>query len=212
MRKIFLTSSRSPSTKLLKFLKELEGIFPYSQKINRGSEFLVSLVSFCLLQGIRNLIIVYENRSQPSSLVISHLPSGPSLFFTLSNVLFKSNNKKLKKNETFPNVFFDNLGSSLGLRIASVLGSLFPPASQNSRRIVTFTGFKGTILFGHYWNEKVGYKKENFMLKKLSPSFDLHPFKIILDNISKKNQKIEWILTPFLSSKKKKNFLLSNSL
>ena len=89
MQKIYLTSSRSPSSKLVKFLKELEIIFPYSQKINRGSEFLISLVSFCLLQGVKNLIIVYENRGKPSSLVISHLPYGPTLFFTLSNVFLE---------------------------------------------------------------------------------------------------------------------------
>lgn len=210
MQKIYLTSSRSPSSKLVKFLKELEIIFPYSQKINRGSEFLISLVSFCLLQGVKNLIIVYENRSKPSSLVISHLPYGPTLFFTLSNVFYGINKKKLKINGILPNIVFDNLNSILGQRITKVLGSLFPPASLNSKRIVTFTGFKSLILFGHYWNEKTGYGKKNFILKKLSPSFDLQPFKITLDILNKKNQKIEWILTPFLNSKKKKNFLSSD--
>jgi U3 small nucleolar ribonucleoprotein protein IMP4 len=210
MQKIYLTSSRSPSSKLIKFLKELEIIFPYSQKINRGSEFLVSLISFSLLQGVKNLIIVYENRSKPTSLVISHLPSGPTLFFTLSNVLSGINQKKIKKSGILPNVIFDNLNSNLGQRIAKVLGSLFPPASLTSKRIVTFTGFKGVILFGHYWNEKTGYSKKNYILQKLSPSFDLQPFKITLDTINKKNQKIEWVLTPFLNSKKKKNFLSSD--
>jgi U3 small nucleolar ribonucleoprotein protein IMP4 len=211
MQKIFLTSSRTPSSKLSKFLKELEDIFPHSQKINRGSEFLTSVVSFCLLQGVKNLILVYENRSKPSALVISHLPSGPSLFFTLSNVFYGTARKKLKKNEILPNVIFDNLGSNLGLRISSVLGSLFPPTTLNSKHVVTFTGFKSIILFGHYWIEKTGYKKENFLLKKLSPSFELQPFKITLDIVSKKNQKIEWVLTPFLDSNKKKTFLSFNS-
>lgn len=118
--------------------------------------------------------------------------------------------KKIKKSGILPNVIFDNLNSNLGQRIAKVLGSLFPPASLTSKRIVTFTGFKGVILFGHYWNEKTGYSKKNYILQKLSPSFDLQPFKITLDTINKKNQKIEWVLTPFLNSKKKKNFLSSD--
>ena len=152
------------------------------------------------------MIIVYENRSKPTSLVISHLPSGPTLFFTVSNVLYGIGQKKIKKSETLPNVIFDNLNSNLGQRIAKVLGSLFPPASLSSKRIVTFTGFKGIILFGHYWNEKTGYSNKNYVLQKLSPSFDLQPFKITLDIISKKNQQIEWVLTPFLNSKKKNFF------
>jgi len=207
MRKLFLTSSRSPSSKLLKFIKELENIFPYSQKINRGSEFLISLVSFSLLQGVKNLMVVYENRSRPSAIVISHLPSGPSLFFTVSNVLFEVNGKKMKKNEILPKVIFDNLNSNLGLRISSVLASLFPSSSLKSKRVITFSGFKGTILFGHYWNEKTGYKQRNLLLKKLSPSFDLHPYKITLDVLSQKYHKIEWVLTSFLDSNIKKNFL-----
>ena len=207
MKKIFITTSRSPSPRLLKFIKELENIFPYSQKINRGSEFLSSLVSFSLLQGVKNLLIVYENRGSPSALVISHLPSGPSLFFTLSNVLFDINEKRLKKNKNLPKVIFDNLNSNLGTRISSVLGSLFPSSNSNSKRIVTFSGFKGTILFGHYWNEKIGYSQRNVLLKKLSPSFDFQPYKITLDCVSQKKQKIEWVLTSFLDSNKKKNFL-----
>lgn len=203
MLRIILTSSRSPSSNLLKFLKELENTFPYSKKINRGSEFLTSLISYSILQGVKNLMLVYENRGQPSALVISHLPSGPTLFFTLSNILQGNNHTKLKKNDILPNVIFNNLNSTLGLRISSVLGSLFPPAKLNSKRVVTFTGFKGIIIFGHYWNEKTGYKEENNVLKKISPSFDLKPFKITLDIISKKNKKIEWVLTPFLESKKK---------
>ena len=206
MQQIFITTSRSPTKKLLQFIKELENIFPYSQKINRGSEFLTSLVSFCLLQKIKNLIVVYENRSKPSALVISHLPSGPSLFFTLSNVLYGIDMKKLKKNQILPNVIFDNLSSNLGTRISSVLGALFPPSNVKSQRLITFTGFKGIILFGHYWSEKIGYKRESLLFKKISPSFDLQPFKITLDVLGKKNQKIEWILTPFINSKKKKTF------
>ena len=208
MQTTFITSSRSPSPTLLKFLKELEIIFPFSQKINRGSEFLLSLVSFSLVQDCKNLIIVYENRGKPSALVVSHLPSGPSLFFTLSNVLFGKNRTKLKTNKILPNVIFDNLSSSLGLRISRVLSSLFPPANLKSNRVVTFTGFKNLILFGHYWTEKTGYKKKNFLLKKLSPSFDLQPYKITLDVVSKKGQRIEWIMTPFLNSKKKKKFVV----
>lgn len=211
MVRIFLTSSRSPSSNLLRFLKELENIFPYSRKINRGSEFLTSLVSYCFLQGVKNLIVIYENRGQPSALVISHLPSGPSLFFTLSNILYGINQGKLKKNDILPNVIFNNLNSTLGIRISYVLSSLFPPPKAYSKRVVTFTGLKGMILFGHYWNEKVGYGKKNNILKKISPSFDMKPFKITLDVISKKNNRIEWVLTPFLESKEKKcctsNFL-----
>jgi U3 small nucleolar ribonucleoprotein protein IMP4 len=124
--------------------------------------------------------------------------------------LFGINKKKLKINSILPNIVFDNLNSILGQRITKVLGSLFPPTSLNSKRIVTFTGFKNLILFGHYWNEKTGYGKKNFILRKLSPSFDLQPFKITLDILNKKNQKIEWILTPFLNSNKKKNFLSSD--
>jgi len=211
MQKIFITSSRSPSSKLLKFLKDLEYIFPYSQKINRGSEFLISIVSFCLVKGVKNLILAYENRSRPSALVISHLPIGPSVFFTLSNVFYETNSEKLKKvgKEIFPNVIFDNLGSNLGLRISDVLGSLFPPTDFNSKRIITFTGYKNIILFGQYWAVKTGYRKENFLLKKLSPSFELQPFKITLDIVSKKKQKNEWILTPFLESRKKKTFSIT---
>ena len=39
MLRIILTSSRSPSSNLLKFLKELENTFPYSKKSIEGQNF-----------------------------------------------------------------------------------------------------------------------------------------------------------------------------
>ena len=45
--KVLITTSRNPSPRLMKFLKELKLLFPNSIRINRGSYVLKDLVKIC---------------------------------------------------------------------------------------------------------------------------------------------------------------------
>ena len=93
--KIIITTSRDPSSKLLQFakvrlsdlplslhsmyfLQEMWLIFPNSHHINRGMYVVKELAM--------DLIILDEHRGTPDTLIVSHFPHGPTLYFMLHNV------------------------------------------------------------------------------------------------------------------------------
>ena len=55
--KIFITTSRRPSIRLLKFAKEIKLLIPNSQRINRGTHQMEELVEVCRNNEATDLII-----------------------------------------------------------------------------------------------------------------------------------------------------------
>ena len=207
MGKLIITTSRCPSISLIRFTKTLVNVFPKSLKINRGIKFFSSLFSCCLIHKASDFIIVYEKRGTPLSLIISHLPCGPSVFFGLSNVVTQNNSNTIFLFTNSPHVLLVNLDSPVSKRITKILSLLFPKPNQNSQRIVSFVGEKNKIIVSHHWFQTKGTKQRDIFLKKLSPSFDMQPYKILLGTIFTKKKKLEWIITPFINKKRKKPFL-----
>jgi U3 small nucleolar ribonucleoprotein protein IMP4 len=202
--KIIITTSRNPSSSLLKFTKELNAIFPYSRRVNRGNKFLKSLINSCLIEKATDLLLVYENRGRPNSLIICHLPSGPTIFFHLSNIVSIKTQINSKIPRNFPLIIIDNLGSSLGNRLASILKNLFPCSNQNSKKIIIFSGQQNFILFRRYWFEKKGDFNSDILLHEIFPNFDMYLYKISLGLICDRKKEVEWILNPFLNTFKRK--------
>jgi U3 small nucleolar ribonucleoprotein protein IMP4 len=204
--KVFITTSRFPSPPLIKFVKNLCFIFPNSKKLNRGGKFLPSLVSFCLFCKATDILLVYENRGKPITLVLVHLPFGPSIFFGLSNISSEIEKKNQIENFLSPHVILDNLDSDLGRRFAKIFTSLFPPPHPKSKRVISLSGRGKTIIFNHHWFEGGGVIVKNLRLHNLGPSFNMHPFRILLGILGEFKEEVEWTLTPFIGNFKKKKF------
>ena len=116
--KILITTSRNPSSKLTQFAKELKLIFPTSQRINRGGYVIGDIIQACHQNEATDLIICHETRGKPDTLVISHLPHGPTAYFTLHNVVTRHDVPNIgKMSEQYPHLIFDKFESKLGLRV-----------------------------------------------------------------------------------------------
>jgi U3 small nucleolar ribonucleoprotein protein IMP4 len=204
--KIIITTSRNPSSSLLRFTKELKKIFPLSLRVNRGNKFLKSLISFCLTENATDLLLVYENRGNPSSLIISHLPSGPTVFFRLSNIIVNKFGKKEHIPRNFPLIVIENLNSPLGKRLSSIIRNLFPTPYTNSKNVVIFSGKDNVVTCKNYWFERKGNLKSDILIHQFSPSFDMFPFKISLGILFEKKTEVEWSTNPFTNTFKKKSF------
>ncbi|KAJ2239862.1 snoRNA-binding rRNA-processing protein imp4, partial [Coemansia sp. RSA 454] len=125
--KIVVTTSRDPSSRLQQFAKEMRLVVPNSQRINRGNYVIREIVETCKANVVTDLIIVHETRGQPDGLIISHFPYGPTVHFTLYNVVLRHDIKDQGNvSEAYPHLIFENFGSHLGNRIKSVLKYLFP--------------------------------------------------------------------------------------
>ena len=101
--KIDITMSRDPSSKLLQFakvklsdlplllhsmyfLQEMQLVFPNSHHINHSTFVVKELATACHANDITDLIILQEHHGTPDTLIISHFPHGPTLYFMLHNM------------------------------------------------------------------------------------------------------------------------------
>ncbi|KAJ1994865.1 snoRNA-binding rRNA-processing protein imp4 [Dimargaris cristalligena] len=195
--KILITTSRDPSSRLKQFSKEMRHVFPNSQKINRGGLVINEIVDTCRSNGVTDLVILGESRGQPDSMIISHLPYGPTVRFTLYNVVLRHDIPNLgAMSEAYPHLIFGNLGSNVGRRVKDVLKYLFPVPKTDSKRVMTFHNDNDFISFRHHVYQPVTDKE--VVLSEVGPRFEMRPFEIRLGTIEMKEADTEWVLRPFM--------------
>ncbi|WWC73460.1 uncharacterized protein I206_107430 [Kwoniella pini CBS 10737] len=204
--KIVITTSRSPSSRLMQFSKEMRLVFPNSFRLNRGNTVIKDLISACNSQGVTDLLIIHEHRGIPDALIISHLPHGPTLSMTLHNVTLRhdvSSNSNSTVSEQFPHLIFDNFETKLGNRIIKILKSLFPVPKEDSKRIMTFRNENDFISFRHHVFAKTGHK--DVQLAEVGPRFEAKPYEIRQGTVDQTEADVEWLLRPYMRTSKKRN-------
>lgn len=205
--KLFITTSRDPSQRLVSFQKELKLILPNSTRVNRGSYVLKDLVKICQENNFTDLIIIHETRGEPDGLIVSHLPYGPTTYFGLSNVVLRHDlkDKVDPVSEAFPHLILDNFGTKLGDRISTVVKHLFPMPKVDTKRIMTFANHDDYISFRHHIYRKSDHKTVE--TKELGPRFEMKPYQISLGTVDQTNAQKEWVLRPYMNSSKHKTYL-----
>lgn len=154
--KIMITTSRDPSSRLKMFVKELRLIFPNSQRMNRGNYEMNQLIHACRANDVTDFIVVHEHRGIPDTLIVCHLPYGPTAYFTMSDVIMRHDIPDLgSMSEQYPHLVFHNFKTQLGQRVMSILKYLFPVPKEDSKRIITFANHDDYISFRHHNYKRV---------------------------------------------------------
>ena len=84
-------------------------------------------------------MIVNEHRGEPTSLIVCHLPYGPTAYFSITNTVMRHDIENVgTMSEAYPHLIFSNLTSKLGERVTNILKHLFPVPRVDSKRILTF--------------------------------------------------------------------------
>ncbi|XP_015601263.1 U3 small nucleolar ribonucleoprotein protein IMP4 [Cephus cinctus] len=205
--KIVITTSRDPSSRLKMFVKELRLIFPNSQRMNRGNYEMKQLIHACRANDVTDFIIVHEHRGVPDSLVICHLPYGPTAYFTMSDVVMRHDIPDIgTMSEQYPHLIFHNFKTKLGHRTMSILKFLFPVPKEDSKRIITFANHDDYISFRHHTYKKVNGK--DIELSEVGPRFQLKLYQIKLGTLDSVNTAdTEWALRPYMNTSHKRRFL-----
>ncbi|CAO2189724.1 unnamed protein product, partial [Urochloa humidicola] len=214
--KIMLTTSRNPSSPLVQFVKELNVVFPNSQRINRGGQVTSGPLNILFRlpvdrsHDITDLILVHEHRGQPDGLIISHLPHGPTAYFGLLNVVTRHDIKDRKAmgkmSEAYPHLVLDNFSTKIGERTATILKHLFPVPKPDSKRIIAFANRDDYISFRHHVYEKPGGPK-SIDLKEVGPRFELRLYHIKLGTVEQNEAQSEFVLQPYINTAKKQKTL-----
>ncbi|EGG05846.1 uncharacterized protein MELLADRAFT_63883 [Melampsora larici-populina 98AG31] len=206
--KILITTSRNPSSKLLQFSKEMRLIFPNAHRVNRGTYVMGEIAAACRANAITDLLIVHEHRGIPDALVVSHFPHGPTVLFTLHNVVLRHDvpsGSTSTVSEQYPHLVFDGFGTKLGSRIMSVLKYLFPVPKEESKRVMTFSNQADFISFRHHVFVKTSHKE--VQLAEVGPRFDMRPYEIRQGTLEQKEADQEWVLRPYQRTARKRKQL-----
>ncbi|KAJ1735781.1 snoRNA-binding rRNA-processing protein imp4 [Coemansia biformis] len=204
--KVVVTTSRDPSTRLQQFAKEMRLVIPNSQRINRGNYVVGEIIETCKANEVTDLVVVHETRGQPDGLIVSHLPYGPTVHFTLYNVVLRHDIQDQGNiSEAYPHLIFENFSSHLGNRIRSVLKYLFPVPKQDSKRVMTFANDSDFISFRHHVYAKSAHNE--VQLAEVGPRFEMRPYEIRLGTVDMSDADKEWALRTYQRTARKKNVL-----
>jgi len=205
--KIVITTSRDPSSRLKMFVKELRLIFPNSQRMNRGNYEMKQLIHACRANNVTDFIIVHEHRGNPDSLVICHLPYGPTAYFTLSDVIMRHDIFNIgTMSQQHPHLIFHNLKTTLGKRVTNILKYLFPVPKEDSKRVISFANHDDYICFRHHMYKKIQGK--DVELTEVGPRFQMKLYEIKLGTLdTEATADTEWALKPYMNTTHKRRFL-----
>lgn len=94
-------------------------------------------------------------RAVADALIVSHFPHGPTVFFTLHNVVLRhdiASHSSSTVSEQYPHLIFDGFESRLGKRVQDVLRYLFPVPKEDSKRVMTFANEGDFISFRYVFS------------------------------------------------------------
>ncbi|CAG8972211.1 hypothetical protein HYALB_00010990 [Hymenoscyphus albidus] len=190
--RVLVTTSRDPSTRLSSFAKEIRLLLPTSIRLNRGNLILPNLVQSAQASGLSDIVLLHEHRGTPTALTLSHFPHGPTVSFSLHNVVLRHdipNSSRGTVSESYPHLIFEGFTSRLGQRIVKVLKHIFPPRdaitnkTKIGSRVVTFKNIEDSIEVRHHVFVKTGY--QSVELAEVGPRMTMRCFEIrggTLDN------------------------------
>lgn len=124
----------------------LTSLFPNSEYIRRsahryGHKYSVrEICKFASNRDYTTVLVLNEDQKKPNRLTVVHLPSGPTLTYSVNNWVEGS---KLPghgnaQDEFYPELLLNNFKSTLGLLAAKSFQSLFPPQPDiEARQVVT---------------------------------------------------------------------------
>ena len=211
--RVLLTTSRDPSARLRAFAAEVRLLFPGAARSNRGNTGVKEVVAAAREAGYSDVVMLQETRGEPDALIVSHLPFGPTAFFSLSGAVMRHDLAAATRgtvSEAHPHLIFHNFTTPLGARVRTILAALFPVPKADAHRVLTFSNESDFISFRHHTYEKAAgatpgapLARKDVLLKEVGPRFELHPYLIRLGTLDQEEAETEWALRSFTNTARK---------
>ncbi|VDK32008.1 unnamed protein product [Taenia asiatica] len=156
--KLLLTHSDRVTPHTIGFCKELSRVIPNTTFIPRWHLPLKKLIPKAIEHGYTALLVVNEDMKKLNTLIVSHLPDGPTGTFHVTNVVPRRKLRGLKnrgiEEGVIPHLILNRFMTALGRRVERILGALFPLPSRGPPlphcRTVVFHNQRDFIFFRHY--------------------------------------------------------------
>ncbi|KAI0601269.1 anticodon-binding protein [Biscogniauxia sp. FL1348] len=212
--RVLVTTSRDPSSRLSAFSKEIRLLLPTSIRLNRGNTILPDLTRSAQANGLTDIVLLHEHRGVPTALTCSHMPHGPTISFSLHNVVLRHdipNSLKGTVSESYPHLIFDGFTTRLGKRVEKILKNIFPPRealtskAKLGSRVVTFKNIDDAIEVRHHVFVRTGY--DSVELSEVGPRMTMKVFSIRAGTLENKDGDSEFHLANYIRTGAKKNYL-----
>ncbi|PHH82162.1 hypothetical protein CDD82_6784 [Ophiocordyceps australis] len=212
--RVLVSTSRDASARLSAFSKEIRLLLPTSMRMNRGNLILPDLVRSAKSAGLSDIVMLHEHRGTPTALTLSHFPHGPTLSFSLHNVVLRHDipgSVRGTVSESYPHLIFDGFTTPLGNRVVKALKHIFPPREpitskqKMGSRVVTFKNIDDSIEVRHHVFVQTGY--DSVELAEVGPRMTMKMFEIRGGTLENKDGDVEWHLSQYTRTGKKKSYL-----
>jgi len=147
-----ITTKIHASAHAYPFVRELLMVFPGSSFYRRGHYSLKRICQFAANRGFTHLMVVGERGREVASLLLVHLPLGPTALFRVTSarlgadIVGHGNPTRHR-----PEVILNNFSTRLGHRVGRLLGSVFPHDPEfRGRRVVTFHNQRDFVFMRHH--------------------------------------------------------------
>jgi len=208
--RVCVITSRDPSSRLRAFASEVRLLFPGAVRVNRGASTMADVVAAAKGADFTDIVALHETRGEPDAMIVSHLPFGPTVHFTLSGAVLRHDIEGAAPvSEAAPHLIFTGFATPLGARVRAVLGALFPPPREDSARVLTFANEADFIAFRHHtYTKRAGTAgAAGVTLAEVGPRFQMRPFLIKLGTLDQEGAEVEWALRAFTNTSRKKSAL-----
>ena len=126
--RILMTTNRRPRGKIFDFLKEIKAAIPGVEYYERKNYMIKKVIEEAKERGFTDLMLFYEKAGKVNSLIVSHLPDGPTATFRVSGIRLRMDIKGhgAAPGSTNPELIMNQFDTMLGHRIGRMLAALFP--------------------------------------------------------------------------------------
>jgi len=189
------------------FIKDLVSIFPNMTYRKRKNFTLKEIVQYCKQEGYTDVIVINEDHKQANSLLLCHLPDGPTALFKLSSIILQQHiHNHAKATDHFPELILNNFGTRLGHSIGRMLAALLPQAPEFvGRRVMTFHNQRDFIFFRQHRYIFDDPKKAR--LQEIGPRFTLKLKYLQHGTFDSKFGEYEWLPKKELITSRRRFFL-----
>lgn len=187
-----MTTNRRPRGKIFDFMKEIDHTIPNIEYWPRKNIPVQDMIKQANERGdFTDLMLWYEKNGKPHSLILCHLPKGPTATFRVSGLKLRKKiaNHGAIPSEVQPELIMNNFDTMLGHRIGRMLACLFPqePALR-SRRVVTMHNQRDFVFFRHHRYE-FNEDGSRAHLQEVGPRFTLKLHSLQLGTFDKKQDR-----------------------
>lgn len=127
--KILMTTNRRPRGKIFDFMKELKITIPNMEYYPRENFKIKDIIEWSKERGFTDIMVLQEKWGNPHSMILSHLPDGPTATFRMSSVKLNEDIPNHGANNGMlvaPELILNNFDTMLGSRMGRMIASLFP--------------------------------------------------------------------------------------